>query len=362
MPQVNLSSLNTSELRRLLDATRARGDAAQSYRILQEMAARRESREQRAVFPMRRPAEPQLVTVDLGDPMEPADELPPMPSWRAPLPEPEPAPEPPPRRSRGRKAQPAESEAAAAEPVATPVVEAAPPDPEPPPADPADPAAPLHRDLRLHTPTVESPRALSGLRRGLAAGFVAGAALGAATGWWVGARQAPPPQAAPAAAPIQTAALAPPPAQVPAQPPAPSAAAESEPAPETPPAQAAELPTEGPPSPPNAPAGEPTGVALELPQPAPAHPAAETAACAAEPTPADREICGDPALRRLQRELRQAYAQALEAHQDRDLLRQRQLAWKDARDTVSDPDRLARLYEERIRKLNAATAEARRAR
>src|SRR6185369_7294438 len=103
MPQVNLSSLNTSELRRLLDATRARGDAAQSYRILQEMAARRESREQRTVFPMRRPAEPQLVTVDLGDPMEPADELPPMPSWRAPLPEPEPAPEPPPRRSRGRK-------------------------------------------------------------------------------------------------------------------------------------------------------------------------------------------------------------------------------------------------------------------
>jgi len=82
--------------------------------------------------------------------------------------------------------------------------------------------------------------------------------------------------------------------------------------------------------------------------------------CAAEPTPADRAICSDPQLQRLQRELRQAYNEALEAHQDRALLRQRQLAWASSRDPVTDSERLAQLYEQRIRKLNAATVEARR--
>jgi uncharacterized protein len=117
---------------------------------------------------------------------------------------------------------------------------------------------------------------------------------------------------------------------------------------------------------------------MELPAPTPARQKAEAAetartavaraapagakACAGAATPADREICADPELRRLQRELRQAYAAALEAHEDRALLRQRQLAWRNDRDTVSNPDRLARLYEQRIRKLNAATAEARRQR
>jgi uncharacterized protein len=113
-----------------------------------------------------------------------------------------------------------------------------------------------------------------------------------------------------------------------------------------------------------------TGEAMELPQtPEPqkaeeAKPAKGTAtnACAAQPTPADREICASPELRRLQRELRRAYAEALQAHQDRALLRQHQLAWRDARNGVSDPGRLAKLYEQRIRKLNAATAEARRQR
>jgi uncharacterized protein len=85
------------------------------------------------------------------------------------------------------------------------------------------------------------------------------------------------------------------------------------------------------------------------------------AECAAQPTPADRLICADPELQRLQRDLRQAYAEALQAHQDRTLLRQRQLAWRDARSEVSDPRELARLYEERIRKLTAAAADARRA-
>ena len=74
--------------------------------------------------------------------------------------------------------------------------------------------------------------------------------------------------------------------------------------------------------------------------------------CAAEPTPADRQICGDEELRRLQLELRQAYAEALDAHVDRALLRQRQLAWRDARNTVSDPTRLAQLYEQRVMDLH----------
>jgi hypothetical protein len=91
-------------------------------------------------------------------------------------------------------------------------------------------------------------------------------------------------------------------------------------------------------------------------------PAAGSLACAAEPTPADRVICGDPNLRRLQRDLRVAYAEALAAHQDRALLRQRQLAWRDARNNIADSERLTWAYEQRIRKLKSATADARRQR
>ena len=92
-----------------------------------------------------------------------------------------------------------------------------------------------------------------------------------------------------------------------------------------------------------------------------ATPASAKGACAGQPTPADRTICETPRLQRLQRDLRQAYADALGAHQDRDLLREHQLAWRDSRSTITDPDRLVRLYEERIRKLNAAAEEARAA-
>ena len=83
-------------------------------------------------------------------------------------------------------------------------------------------------------------------------------------------------------------------------------------------------------------------------------------ACAGAATPADRTICESPRLQKLQRELRAAYAEALQAHQDRDTLRQRQLSWRDARNDVTEPDDLAQLYEQRIRKLNAATADAKR--
>ena len=67
-------------------------------------------------------------------------------------------------------------------------------------------------------------------------------------------------------------------------------------------------------------------------------------------------------MRRLQRELRLAYAEALAAHRDKARLRERQLAWRDARNAIADPARLAVVYEQRIQKLKAATADARRRR
>jgi uncharacterized protein YecT (DUF1311 family) len=185
---------------------------------------------------------------------------------------------------------------------------------------------------------------------------------------WGAAREAPSPPAKPAAAAFQTAALE--------HPPAPAALPVAKPAltPEAPP-EPAVAPTpelqEATPTPPDAPQVAPETEAAPT-EPAPTPPvhqqteAVRTAeappanACDAGPTPADRTICGDPELRSLQRQLRQAYNQALEAHADRALLRQRQLAWASSRDPVTDSERLAQLYEQRIRKLNAATAEARR--
>jgi uncharacterized protein len=92
--------------------------------------------------------------------------------------------------------------------------------------------------------------------------------------------------------------------------------------------------------------------------PKPVQSAAADSACGAAATPADRTICADPKLRGLQAELRKAYAEALSVHEDRALLRQRELAWRDARNTVTDPAELARLYKQRIEKLRAATADA----
>ncbi len=391
MPEVNLSTMSAPELRRLLDATRARGEATLSYQILQEMAARRERGRRRGLFLMRRPAEPRVIAVDLGEPMEPEDDLPPMPpAWRglppiepeastSPLPAPALQPSPGPAlgpalgRSRRRKTQPAPS-VATAEPAA--VVDA---EPEPPEDEAAD-----AEDAGLRFPGREGPRARRRLPLGTVAAFAAAAAMGITLGWWVGGitHHARTPPTAPAAAPMRTAALAPRPAPAPA--PAAPIAAEPDPAIEASPGPAAGPPPdlrEGALSPPNAAeaardadsqAAEPPPPASRKAEPVRTTETPQTAvvrtaptgakACAAAPTPADREICGDPELRRLQRELRQAYAKALEAHQDRALLRQRQLAWRNDRNTVSDPHRLARLYEQRIRKLNAATAEARQQR
>ena len=327
MPEVNLSTLRDRELRQLLDSARQRGQASLSYMILQEMEARRTNggREKPArKSSARRPAEPRIVPVDLNDPLEQADEFAPEAAWDPPA-------------------------QAQSEPQDAPA--------RPPPDEP-----PLQFE-RTRPPPPERPRARS--RSGWGALlFALGLALGLAGGWKaaeyayaprlakaaaaeVTPPSAPPPQpvAAPPGAAPETAAVAPEGQAPDAAQPAPQAA---EAAPETPPPAAAPAP------PPAEAEDQPQAQAAE--EGRSAQPKAIR--CSSEPTPAAQAICRDPRLQRLQRELRQAYAEALEAHQDRALLRERQLAWADARDAVGDPDRLAQLYEERIRRLNAATAEA----
>ena len=374
MPQVNLSALSGPELRQMLDASRRRGDAALSYKLLQEMAARRQTPKARGPRLKRRAAEQRLVAVELGEPVETDDDVPPMPNWRPP-PEREAAAAPssgPPARGRRRNSPPARTVAsAAAAPAAAADVDPPPPPLEAsPPLSLQDDAAATAADpgLRLRPAEPEIPRAPRRSRLPVVAGFALSLAVGVGLGWWGGGivREAP----SPAAPPIRTAALAPAPLPAPTAPSAAEPAPES--APETPPDAAI-----GPPSPSNAqelardadgrapesPPAPPATDAVAAAAPAPDRPAPVVAnGCATEPTPADREICGDPQLRLLQRGLQRAYAAALEAHEDRALLRQRQLAWRDARNTVSDPARLARLYQQRIRKLNAATAEARQQR
>jgi hypothetical protein len=379
MPNVNLTALNPQELRRLLDSSRRRGDAALSYKILEEMAARRQTSSNGRWRKGARPAEPRHIEVDFSEPGE-ADGLPPRPAGLTPHEEAE-----------------LEAESVSADPEPAPDFDR----PltlhdggdEPPGAGPDPPA--YYQPVELGAPPAPKRS-----RFRLATGLMLGAVLGVGIGWLGGwlARDG----MARTAAPVQTAAIAPLPAPVPPPPPA----APADPAPESPPDTAlgpqpidaapapAPAPAAAPPAKAEASSPAPDGAALELPAPdaappppprhlpdtartepaakavkpakadpteKPAEPPASRA-CASAPTAADRVICGDPKLKRLQADLRQAYEDALAAHEDRDLLRERQLAWRDTRSTVTDPARLARLYEERIRKLNAATAEALRAR
>ncbi|OHB30897.1 MAG: hypothetical protein A2790_09530 [Phenylobacterium sp. RIFCSPHIGHO2_01_FULL_69_31] len=293
MPNLDLSALNGAELRRLLDSSRERGLATQSYQILEEMARRREAGPQRR---SRRPAEPRVISMELGDPLERRDDF-------------------------------AEAE------------------PEPPP----DPAA----NLTLGRAPREGRR-----RWGLPAGtFVAGAAMGVALGAWLASGGAETPSSSAELAVLQAEIAAPTPIDAPAPPTVEPAPAAEPPAPDMAETSAA-LPTSE--APEAAAQSETTPEAAEEP---PQASTAEAEGClAAAETPADRTICADPDLQRLQRDLRRAYAEAIEAHADRTILRQRQLAWRDARSPVTDPARLAALYEERIRKLNAATEDARRQR
>lgn len=321
MPQVNLSGLNGAELRQLLDASRRRGDATLSYSILQEMAGRRDGSVERHSFRARRQSGPRLVAVDLGEPAE-KDDLPPMPNWR------------PPSQEVGDEAPPPDAEPAAIDEMDRPLSLLS-------DAPATSPESPDELDLRLHPAGPKARPVRRGVSLRVFAGFTIGIALGTAFGWWAGGVSR---NVLPSPAPVQMAAVAPSPA-----PPPPPAPEVTEPAPEihAEPAMEAALEPEAKPEP-----------APAVSEPPPAAPVAARG-CATEPTPADRVICGDPNLQRLQGDLRQAYAEALDAHEDRDLLRQRQLAWRDARNIVSDPDRLTTLYEARIRKLNAATAEAR---
>jgi uncharacterized protein YecT (DUF1311 family) len=434
MPQVNLTNVTGQELRQLLDSSRRRGDAALSYRILQEMAARREAPAERRAFKGRRPAEPRLVAVEFGDPLDKTEDLPPMPNWRPPGPQtasetaseteietsapPESAlaaATPQPRRSR-RAPQPdralamaaAASASFAAEddaPPPSPSLDADRPlslrefDPEPIEDEADDPPPPSSgfQPIELGVPK-QPPRSRGRLLFGAVLGVILGIAVGWLGGWL--ARDGMSRPSGPAA-PVQTAALAPVPAPAPAAvavEPAPDVSATTALGPGD--AQPAPQDSAPPASPPKAQdtAPVPDGTAMELPAPgteeaeaeaakaAKAERAAKTAeraraareraalaqaapeapavakGCGIQPTPADRTICGDARLRRLQADLRRAYDEALAAHEDRALLREHQLAWRDTRSAVADPERLARLYEERIRKLNAATAEARRAR
>jgi uncharacterized protein YecT (DUF1311 family) len=334
MSQIDLSSLSGPELRGLLDSARQRGQAAQSYEILKEMAERRERREARVAG---RPAA-RTISLDLGDPLERDDPLelgaPPAAASAA-------APEPDgdfdldltfTREQRAPRAKPRR----AREPRWDDP-------PEPPPKKPRKPRWPL-------------------------AVFVGGVAVGGALGVGFAREQlmeaSVPKVAVFPAAPLLRPDQVPAPAVPPVEPAAPVTMAQAEPPPAD--AVAPELaPAEPPPAAEAAPAAATEVAAAEPPPEAPVEetaPAPEPARACHGATPADRAICGDPGLQRLQKALQQAYADALAAHQDRATLRERQLAWRDARNEVADPERLARMYEARIRKLNAAAAEARRER
>jgi uncharacterized protein YecT (DUF1311 family) len=337
MPLIDLSTLDGAELRSLLDSARRHGQAAQSYEILREMEARRHRGPRpKTVLPKRNKREPRTISLELGDPLDRRDE---------PLPD---------------------------EPLLDERLSAAPAE-ELPPITLADPP-PARRKPSREPPPPPAPK-----RRGWAHWgaliFALGLAGGVAGGWWAAnfANGGPPQAAAlppPTPSAVQTAAL--PPAapavnaeapvtlvpdagQVPPPPPPPTAADGAQPAlTPTPPAQPAMAPAATPaPAAPIAQA-KPADVVPT----ATVEPAADEAACSAKTTPADRTICADPKLRSLQAELRKAYAAALDAHEDKATLRQRELAWADARNAVTDPAELATLYKQRIEKLRAATADA----
>ncbi|MDZ4374140.1 MAG: hypothetical protein U1C74_22310 [Phenylobacterium sp.] len=321
---MNLSTLRSPELRQLLDAARTRGQAQLTYQILQEMEARRTARGQpRGLFRMRRPnAEPMALVLDSAS-NEPESDV-------TPLTRPDP-----------------------------PLALEASPDPSSqwnaPPEErlPAMPARPP-RTRRY------SRGSATFLSVGLAAGLVLGA--GASELW----RAAGAPMLAPAA--LETTALE---TARPASPPAPDVLPSAAAGPSAI-AMASAVPAARDPGMADvALADTSPGIvdpAMELPaEPTPLAEEVDLAgaprdACASQPTPADRTICGDAELQALQQALRRAYAHALDAHRDRDVLRQRQLAWRDSRNAVSNPDQLAQLYEDRTRRLNAAAEAALRAR
>jgi len=296
MPEVDLSALNGRQLRQLLDASRARGDEALSSGIARELASRGGRIPEAGAYMTIRPAERRFLSDE-------EDDLPP--EWTDPSQWPDMLTDPP-----------SDSEA-------------------PPGLDAAD-RRPRHgeagpgADVGEGSTPRRARRAMAGTGLALIAGFALGLAVAIflARSPVVGGHR-PLSQAPPrAAAPIQ--------ADAPLLPQSGNAVAQ------------ASLPTQAPEI-----ARPPS---LSTKGPAPGVPKR----CAGAAAPADRVICANPNLRRLQAELWRAYGKAQRAHVDRGALRQRQLAWRQARNTVDDPHRLARLYEERIRWLNATAARNRR--
>jgi uncharacterized protein YecT (DUF1311 family) len=83
----------------------------------------------------------------------------------------------------------------------------------------------------------------------------------------------------------------------------------------------------------------------------------KSGACARS-TPADRLVCNDLSLQLFDLQLQDAYRRALNARVDPTVVGEGQEAWRRVRDEVSDPQRLAHLYNERIQELDAATSAA----
>ena len=349
MTQFNLSTLSARELRRLLDSTRERGQAAQAYDILKEMARRRERNGAQTLFAALGPEEPRTIDVDLGDPMAPKPEA-------------------------FDDVDDVVDDTDDGEDALT----LGPSEPYQP-----DDQAPLEVEMAsaFGRPQRRSKIPMAALATG--GGF--GAALGVFVGLSV-AEMSLPAKPEPAAAQFAAApaVMVPGPRPAPVLPvavedPVAEASTEVAAADELPdavgPAASVEeatlaqdaVETAAPAPAPAAPKGTPILTPVKETQPpetAEPDPAATADAkrCAGAGTPADRTICADPELQKLQKELRQAYAEALKAHADRTTLRERQLAWRDGRSEVSDPARLTSLYEQRIRKLNAATVAARKSR
>lgn len=99
-------------------------------------------------------------------------------------------------------------------------------------------------------------------------------------------------------------------------------------------------------------------VAAAEPEPRPqARPAFD---CGAAEGPAEMAVCSDERLAAADRRLARAWSQALEAGAPEWELRRDQRAWLAARDDTAReaPDELAGLYDQRIRELREAAAEA----
>jgi hypothetical protein len=108
--------------------------------------------------------------------------------------------------------------------------------------------------------------------------------------------------------------------------------------------------------PPPAPAPTPEPIVAARPEPPPETPPRRLDPCAQPGSPADGLVCRDLALQLLAHELTVAYGRALSAGADPAELRRAQAAWRQARDPVTNPQALARLYDQRIRDLKGVVA------